>query len=440
MSVFLGILMGSGLFAQVDKDWKHELAEQLESDHSVEYLQLVGYFNDYFFAQMRFAFDEDHWTGFISFPDDNIQFELDGGYVNDELVLVEYDKEGQQSGYWKIKRDHEKYICSWQSNSGKMTHEIVMVDELWNPGLEKTYSQEIRSYTGNFGNMLLEIFIHRNVADSTFVSVFDPTSRTMVGIKYKCLNNSCNSVSLDFDNMKDKSFEYHLNIQRDKLDLIGKKEGKEVSRYSFVLMDHVQTGLETVMENAYFMAIEFPELSDPGAAHVVKKELMEMRKQLKLQLETLTESQMDMDERLEFFAISWFDIYYWNDQIISGKWNIQKSWNTDVESRVINYSIRNKREIDLFSQFNSDFDFEFFLSHFIENEKREMPEFIDPLSRGKIQNASFELINLTREGILLGSPFDTIFGQFEMLIRYDEIEQHLRKRSDLKKLLEKNTE
>jgi len=161
---------------------------------------------------------------------------------------------------------------------------------------------------------------------------------------------------------------------------------------------------------------------------------------LKLQLETLTESQMDMDERLEFFAISWFDIYYWNDQIISGKWNIQKSWNTDVESRVINYSIRNKREIDLFSQFNSDFDFEFFLSHFIENEKREMPEFIDPLSRGKIQNASFELINLTREGILLGSPFDTIFGQFEMLIRYDEIEQHLRKRSDLKKLLEKNTE
>jgi len=127
--MFFLVLMQAG--TQNDTLWKNELNEKLDSDQKTEYLHLVGYFNNYFFSEMKVAFDDQFWVGMFSIPDQDLSYYLEGGMVNGKILLMEYDNDEQLIGYWSLAKEQEKYLCKWSNIANSMDFEMEMFDALW---------------------------------------------------------------------------------------------------------------------------------------------------------------------------------------------------------------------------------------------------------------------------------------------------------------------
>jgi len=432
--LFLLLFISYGIgITQNDDVWKNDLAEKLQSEEDCKFLHLVGYFNDYFFTEMKFAYDDQDWVGNISLSDQGIQYKLEGGKVNGQILLIEYDENDQHIGYWTISKEREKYICTWKNIRGSMGFELEMFEELWNPGLEKDYGQEFASFIGTVDSNEIGIYTKKTMSGKLEIEVFDNGKNTFIPISWDCNNNNCSELILSTSStlLPEK---FKIQILPDQLRL---KDTKESDMYIVLKQDlRHKTKLKKRITENYQLIVEFPDIDNRVARKHIEQISDKLYTTLENQLNALINMEDYPDNRLDHSAIAWFDIFYWDNNLISGKWTIQKSWNNDIESIQINYSIKKNKEIDIKKQFKKDFDLEFYLSHFIESEKKELSGYKNLLVRNRLQKASFDFINFDPEGIVLSTDFNTLFGAFEMKIPFDDVEQDLKKRTELRRIFE----
>jgi len=265
------------------------------------------------------------------------------------------------------------------------------------------------------------------------IEVFDNGKNTFIPISWDCNNNNCSELILSTSStlLPEK---FKIQILPDQLRL---KDTKESDMYIVLKQDlRHKTKLKKRITENYQLIVEFPDIDNRVARKHIEQISDKLYTTLENQLNALINMEDYPDNRLDHSAIAWFDIFYWDNNLISGKWTIQKSWNNDIESIQINYSIKKNKEIDIKKQFKKDFDLEFYLSHFIESEKKELPGYKNLLVRNRLQKASFDFINFDPEGIVLSTDFNTLFGAFEMKIPFDDVEQDLKKRTELRRIFE----
>jgi hypothetical protein len=427
------------LQAQPAQDWKKDLAEKLDSDSTLSYLHLVGYFDDLLYVDLYLANDAVDWVGLISFPDQDLYFELEGLESKGKLLFSEYDVDGRQSGFWIIEKDMNRYLASWQNRERSMEFRTLMFDEFWNPDYRKDFHKEISLYKGFIKGIPLEFEITRQHAQAIKMEWFDLVDLNIDKASWECQDNFCSKFSIAATS---------AILKKENLQSLSGEEMKEKLIWNFRLVsgkselaafqkvNYRFTQLKTEVEPEQMIIIEYPVLSGKSASRLIESFVNDISTVLRSELMEVNKGEEAFDHRWKNFAHAWFEVHYWDENYLSGKWVIQRNWTEELWSVPINYSIVDNESISLLKQFKSDFDIEFFLDHFAQNGIKYLPEYKDLLIRNKLQKADFKHLNFCKAGLLLSSGFDTIFGSFQLLVPYDEIDQYLRKRSVLKELLE----
>ena len=425
------IMLGStfSLSGQAVDNWRDILEKRLQSESTVDFLQLSGYLNNSIFSRFQMAFDDEHWVGILYYPELGKEYRLEGGKDNERILLLEYDGDDQHIGYWIITKELERYNARWRNLEGSMDHEFELFDELWNTDIEKDYAKKIEYFRGLQSATSLEFEIEKELFKISNVKVFDHFLNRYYAVEWQCKNKSCSLVDIQLEG-KDGQ----LIIEPDQVILVSASDS-----LLFTKKYQRKTKRRSKIEDQYFFSIEYPLIDQKEAANRIENDFENINSALIFQLNELTKQQ-SVENRFSYFAHAWFDIYFWNEEQISGKWIVQKNWEKEIESYAFNYSIRNKKDIDLRRQFKTGFDIEFFLDHVVEDQKKNIPEYRNLLIRNKIQQLDFPYINFTKEGLVLSTEFDTVFGPFEITIPFDVIDEYLRKRSELKRIMERRDE
>lgn len=430
-------LLVSDLSAQEPENWKSQLAKQLDSDGPVSYLHLVGYLDEVIYTDMYFAYDSADWTGWLYFPEVSIRFDMEGFTSDDKIVFNEYDADGRHSGYWSIQKELNRYIGVWSNPEQNMDFEITMYDAFWNPDFRKDYNKKISAYQGEFAGKQVQFDIVRQHEQLVAMEWFDMNQGKRLLPEWNCSDVFCKKFAIEpFEGFvaSDTRLTGEQIPDGIRWELI-KGSGKP-EHISFALLADNITRVKTRLEWSHFLVVEYPVFEQEASKNDVDRWTRRIVDTLQTEFLKVIVNGDDSLSRWSNFATARFDIHYWDDYHLSGKWIIQRSWTNDQWALPVNYSIRQNEIIDIERQFKPDFDLDFFLDYFIRKKVTELPEYKDLLIRNKLKVDAFKYINFCKEGLLLSTDFDTLFGTFYLVVPYSEITEYLRKRSLLKKMLE----
>jgi len=373
----------------------------------------------------------------MNFPDVSMYFDLEGMETDGKIFFNEYDSSGMHTGFWTFQKDLNRYKGLWQNPDKTMDFEITMYDEFWNPGFRKDYHKKMSTYTGEIDGKALQFEIIRQHADPIQMEWFDLTSFNRTLSPWECNDAFCNNFLVHeipgYFALSDPGL--IAQVENDEIVWSLPNKSQEVYTSFSILFERV-TKIKAAIDLNHKVILEYPVFKDKRASRRIDRFCERLLDTLKTDLTLNAEAVEEMNSRWMNFAHAWFEIYYWDDEILSGKWVIQRNWTDEHWSIPINYYLKSDDYINIREQFKSDFDVDFFLEHYIKNGVKELPEYRDLLMRNKLQKAEFEYMNICKAGLVLSTGFDTIFGTFRLIIPFEEIEQYLRKRSILKKLLE----
>lgn len=403
-------------------------------------LMLVGYFDDQHYIQLYLQRDADLWEGHVYFPEDSLSFKLEGGWTEDtEMLLLEFNDDGEKSGFWQIVKEDDHYKAIWSNQAQTMQKETFLYDDLWTPDVKKDFYRQLISYEVKIEKteLLLTTLANRNGLNR--INVRNLKNRTAIDSDMVCLNASCSDIQLNFKQLNTYG-KSSLNATIDKNGLSGffTTEKAKVLAIAPLKTSTRETRLKTELTSKYSIALEYPVLSGLTMSLVVQNTLDSVMNTLKKELDVKgPQPELAVAQRQELFAFAWFEIFYWDDLLISGKWTIQKSWSPMVTSLPFNYDLETGIPVNFPDQFKKDFDYRFFIEKYKKSASQKLLETKDLMLKNKLSQCTFPHLNFDERGLVYTTDFDTIFGQQEIWIPASELTGQLKSKSKFKKVFVK---
>lgn len=146
----------------------------------------------------------------------------------------------------------------------------------------------------------------------------------------------------------------------------------------------------------------------------------------KSKLSLLTASQ-----RSSLRSYCWYEVDCFSNRLISGKIIQTNTWNDKYEGFAFNYDLLENKEITLETLFNEGFDYQRFIKQHIDNDVRRRPFYNDGYYSVWITTQKFEYFTFRKEGMVLSTSFNGIYGEQQVIIPYDVLMPHLRDTSIL---------
>jgi len=437
--LFMLILPGQNLHAQENN------ANKINYTHSHlnpgDALMLVGYFDDIHYIQLYLQRDDDLWEGHVLYPDDSLSFNLEGGWTGDtDMLLLEFNDDGERSGLWQIAKEDDHYKALWSNKSQSVQIETILYDDLWTPDFKKDYYKQITDFQVKVEKSEVQLSILENRSGVKQITVKNPKTKAVIQSELVCLNKSCTDFELKFNQFNGYG-KSSLNgtIHKNTLTGFFTTEKDKVLAISPSMTAIRETRLQTELNELYSITVEYPVLTGLNMPIFIQNKvdtmIMEIKKDLKEN--GPPETDQAVAERQKMFAFAWFEIFFWDNQMISGKWTVQKSWASAASSHTFNYDLEEELPVNFPDQFKNDFDYRFFIDKYKKSESQKLLETKDLLLKNKVSQCVFPNLNFDENGLVYTSDFDTIFGELEIVIPASELVEQLKNKSKLKKIFVK---
>ena len=434
--IALGLVFAWPFLIRAQQGWQTELSAKLGPEANPDYLHLIGYFDNKIYVDMYLASDPYEWVGFLLFSGGQLRFELEGGWVGDQLILLEYDVEGSQTGSWKIQLQREQYHGWWTNPDGSMDFNLVMYNEVWNPDFRKEWYNQYDYFSGkqDMGKWFVEM--QQNQTDILDIRIFESTTEQYLNVDWNCQNANCSQLALRVNDPRKRGVitEFEAGLSHQYLDL--QKKAMPATAVQLDRKGSYHTLLHTFMDDQVWLSLECPQSQDPAFQLMIGGMADRLFDSLQLVLQDRISGDEEKSLRWKYFIQAWFEVHYWDDSYLSGRWVVQNSWEERTQSYLVNFSIKNGRIMTFTDQFRTDFDWDFFLLHYVQDEVKKLPAYKDPVLRPMLQKAEFRHLGISREGLLLSSDFNTLYGTFELIIPFREIENYIKKRSELARFVQ----
>jgi len=428
------IVLGLSLHAQSAELEKEAL--ELLSGNMVKQLNLYGYFENKYEVQLYLVHDDSEWQGICYYPSSNTKLMLEGGKVNNKLILNETDSISDNLGMWSIDLKDEVYSAKWMNISKSVDFTIYLrVLNKINKDLDFRINSA-ESYMGKFINEDYTLTMFNIGFDDKKANICNIKNHYYLKSSVKCLNASCNSFEILIDkNNKNKINKLECDNSTGK-----NLEVKISNRFKTKFTSTIQrNGLVNLIEKPfinkhyriYFIYPDFKKKEIPD--FIIK--IDNIFDKIKIELEQKSNREFDTDNRLILFVNGWFDIEFISKDYFSGIFNIQKSYSDKVISIPIIYSFKTKEEIDLFKQFKSDFNAQFYISQYIKESIKNLIKENKIYRRGDLKPSDFKYTTLTQYGIVFSTEFSSIFGVDKIILPYTELKDKIRRKSILNKIM-----
>lgn len=135
-------------------------------------------------------------------------------------------------------------------------------------------------------------------------------------------------------------------------------------------------------------------------------------------------------------AVSWCELEYLSDSLVSGFISARSSWNGGQQDAVFNFDLKKGEEIrhqDIFKEFFSptqyvqDFVKTAFKNHALYQSDTNFQQWIE--------SADFPHFTIRKEGICFSTAFDPFYGRQSLTVPYAELKPNLKENSVLKSLI-----
>jgi len=141
---------------------------------------------------------------------------------------------------------------------------------------------------------------------------------------------------------------------------------------------------------------------------------------------------MKPENRATIRSNGWFEIGFFNDNLLSGILVMQSTVSQRQRAIAVNFDLTNNRPVEFKDIFREEYDLDYFVKNVIRKEFLKHTLYQnDPIFKKWIQSASFPHMILLRNGIHFSSDFNAIYGRQGITIPYGKLDGFIRKDSEV---------
>ena len=434
--IFLFVFFITNLSAQSD-DVMDFVKKLFPKNKNISYIQLYGYLNNQFEIQFYLGYNESEWKGICYYPSSRTKIPVEGGIVRNKLILNELNSNGLNSGMWQIDLDEINIPAIWRNLDGSIEYTLNLkkLDEI-----NKSIEYRVPVFSG-YSSKVRDIDIFMNFCntfnENISATLYNLNENVNILHSLECRNKSCDSFKIVIKN-KDKFDNFSLfNINKDIIDVNIEFLDKSLLSTKFIRNYEYLASEISYLTPKFGIYIAYPKFGDNTSFEVIQDEIKNIFEVLKTELQKYIGKNEPSDyNKLKYFVIGTFESGMINDNIYSGILTIQNNYNDNILTYPLIFDLQKKEKIDIFEQFDSDFNYKFFIKNYLRDKIRNNQDYKTSILINYLSPELFKNVSLSDHGILFSTDFNTIFGTQKIILPYSELKGTFKRKSILKKLIE----
>lgn len=425
LSLLISILMGLSINAQktysradvralfpvnVKDLWINNLSGTLDGKHIID---------------MIIGTDGHICKGLYTLRNSGTTFFFEGDDNNHQLKMVEMTPDNRASGFIFGQYDGEIFSGIW-ANADKSLHLPMNLSFVDGFDMNQKYHCHLhhwqRIYGGKIENKSLNIHISR-LDDRFFIDVI------MDSIQVK-------DIFPAKDNRVDVLvLKSHLGIINNKSLVI---DTADLSKVSLVSLDETGYEVSSILKAEAILDFECYEYADYHSRFLVQKPILGnkkfdlwMEKNIKNYVDECLETfrtfkpeNIGTKERWIQYAEGWVEVDLFQKEMISGTIYLHSSLQSNTKKIPFIFDTKSGKEITLQDLFLKDFNANDYFKNVILAKKKEVSWSTEIIEW--VKNQAFNYVTLKTEGISFKTEFNTVFGEQEILIPFNTVEQNLK--------------
>lgn len=401
--------------AQTKNLWIHHMKGHIAGLHHVDFI---------------LGTDGQQCKGVYILESSKARFYFEGEDRNESLDLVEQTRSGRVTGFISGIYNGQNLTAVW-TDIHKIQR-IPVVCTLWShdtaaPPEACPSAESISVYEGMAGNEKVKLFVRKNedkCALQWYIGEkqYEEEIRLPASGRFFTLNNKCpllNGKKLhaptdDWTGTSDLDL-----VDNDRIYKLSVKQQLDFECYEFA-------DFATRME-----------LIKPKSDHKKFNSWLEQKFRLwhmenKLRKDNKPDHEYAVADRWKYSIYGWVEVYFFNNELISGIIYRQNSQETHTDKQAFIYDLSGGRELTLSDIFGKNFNAQEYINRVIAARKKEMA-LSDSLKKWA-DGQTFRNLALKPSGISCTTDFHPVFGELEIMIPLTELKTNIQLKSLLKEL------
>jgi hypothetical protein len=390
--------------------WINNLSGTLDGKHMVD---------------MIIGTDGHTCKGLYTLRNSGTTFFFEGDDHNHELKLVEMTPDFRASGFIYGQYDGEDFSGIW-TNADKSMHLPMNLSFVDGFDINQKYHCHLhqwqRIYSGKIENKSINMHVSR--LDDQF----------LIQVKMDSLQ------AKDIFPAQDNRVE--VLVLKSQLGAINNKslviDTADLSKVSLVSLDETGYEVSSILRAEAYLDFECYEYADYHSRFLVQKPILGNKK-FDVWMEKNIKDYMDeclatfrafkpenigTRERWIQYAEGWVEVDLFQKDIISGTLYLHSSLQSKTKKIPFIYDIRSGKEINLQDLFMKEFNANDYFKNVIVAKKKEIAWSKE--IKEWVKDQTFNNVTLKTEGISFKTEFNSIFGEQEIVIPFNSVEQNLK--------------
>jgi len=398
-------------------------------------MDFIAFFEDIYKVQLHLQREDTLWKGTCVYPSSNTKFYLEGEETDGELLLFEKDSLDNPTGVWLLNIHSEQSTGIWRNNNGTATFKVRLLTPGDLKDFENNSKEEVVFYKGKiYGDKyILTLYTAKELEISTLLNA---TKNFYIEEATKCIDEECNRFEIItvFYEPLSKLECFKNNAITLKVEAFNAFNSKQVSIFN--LMERLEMKDTAFINKDYMFNILYPVFEDKKINNSFNAEIRRIAAKMKNELDSITGDNFDSGDRLKNFAGAWFFVDYYSPRLFSGRFVIQKSYSGETIMIPVVLNLETGKKVNIFEQFKQDFNFVFFAKQYIREHFNDIQGYDASTVRNYLSPRDFKYFTVNNTGILISAGFNTLFGEYNMIIPFEDIKNKIKRRSILHKIVQ----
>ena len=386
---------------------------------------------------MTLGYDGTTYKGVLWYLRSGTKFQVKGTITNDSLLLTEYDSAGLATGLIEgVLKEYEGFTGNWFTLDKNLGESLEMMPSANEPRYAGYCGDNkwVHKYKGTLGDEEVEMILRRGNNGYIKGTVFYEKDNKTYYAEGELLNHE-REIFLEIKdvNWNEKAI-IEAKIDFSSYQISGKViiHGLEKS-CDLPLLEKLSVGCIEYADFSTKAEVTFPKTINESFNEHIETYVQDWFATSQTYTKKFQGSQgaSTAAQRLSLRSYCWYEIEYFNDNLISGKIIYTNSWDSDYQGFAFNYNLIDSQSITLDSLFKEEFDYQSFINNFIDSEIKKRPFYGDGYFEVWIESQQFKYFNFRREGLVFSTNFNGIYGEQQVTIPYEKIKEHLRDTSML---------
>ncbi len=420
-----------------------ELAKQtralFDEDKELQWVKhFKGRLNDYNDVAIVLGYDGNLCKGIFKYLRSGDQFKMEGFFEKKNLFLKEIDHNGNISGYVKGVFKQTSFEGTWSNFDNSIGSPLEFKQVYPNQLLPSHCGDNkwMRRYTAIYKKQIIELSIQKLQGDVVSGTVYvksNPRKNRGEFNTYKAKGNWTKEEGLTLRLIDDYGFNQGKlnvpNIKKEPLEAFLTLGDRKPLQCVFSESDRLNTDCIEYGDYYSMYDVIYPKTSNlpfnTWIEKLVRREAAKFNDRSTKVSANLTEA--TPEKRATIRSNGWFEIGFFNDNILSGILLLESTVAQGQRAIPINFDLTNSKRITFEDIFRKEYEIDFFEEEVIRIEFQKHALFENQGFKKWIKTAKFPHMVLLRNGIHFSSNFNPIYGRQGITIPYDKLDTFLKK-------------